>query len=162
MSAKQASVARSAAPPTARASAAHTVLAIALAAALLGGCGGGGDPGPSTVFDINAVVGGQPLAMPPILPGQPVNLSILAGQSIELDATEPVEWAFSTGNSPLFLSGITVVTGGISITQTALSPSRVVIDTAVVAPAITPVLITLTATSTIDAAQVATVNLLID
>jgi hypothetical protein len=129
---------------------------------LLGGCGGGGDAGPPAVFDISAVVGGHPFAPGPIFPGQPVDLSIPAGQSIELDATEPVQWAFMIGNSPVFLSGVTVVTGGISITQTALSPSRVVIDTAIVAPAITPVVITLTATSTIDAAQVATVNLLID
>lgn len=136
-----------------------TVAAIALTAGLAG-CGGGGDAAP-VAFDINATVGGQPYGQP-FVPGAPSNLEIHAGQSIVLDASEPVQWVFTIGNSPIFTSGATVVTGGISITETALTASRAAIDTGVVAPAITPVTITLTATSTIDAAQVAVVNLLID
>lgn len=134
--------------------------AIAMAAGLAG-CGGGGDSGPAAAFDISAIVGGQPYGQP-LVPGAPANLAMHAGQSIELDASEPVQWVFTIGNSPVFTSGTTAVIGGISITETALTPSRAAIDTAVVAPAITPVTITLTATSTIDAAQVAVVNLLID
>lgn len=152
----------------ARASAAHwphrhislPLGAIALVAGLAG-CGGGGDAGPAATFDIIAIVGGQPYGSP-FVPGAPANLAIRAGQSIELDASEPVEWVFTLGSSPIFTSGTTVVVGGILITETALTASRVAIDTAVVAPAISPVVITLTATSTIDAAQVAVVNLLID
>lgn len=139
---------------------ARVLAAIATLAFALAGCGGGGDAGPPAAFDVTAIVGGQP--QPVIVPGAPVNIAMQAGQSIELDANEPVEWLFTVGGSPLFASGITVVSGGISITQTALSPSRVAIDTAIVSPVITPLAVTLTATSTIDAAQVATVNLLID
>jgi len=139
-------------------SAAYSLLAIALAVGLAG-CGGGGDSG--AAFNLNAIVGGQPYPQQ-FVPGAPANLQIQAGQSIELDATEPVDWVFTIGDSPVFTSGTTAVIGGISITETALTPSRAAIDTAVVAPAITPVTITLTATSTIDAAQVAVVNLLID
>ena len=131
-------------------------LAVSLAVA---GCGGGGDNSSSPrVFDVGAVVNGQPF---PTLfsPGQPSTISILVGQSIELDATEPVVWGFSVNGSPLFGSGTTVIFQGVSVTQSFLNPSRVVIDTALVGPAVLPVFITLTATSTIDAAQVAVVNL---
>ena len=137
-------------------------LFLALAASLaVAGCGGGGDSdyGSSTrVFDVGAVVNGQPY---PTLfyPGQPSTISILVGQSIELDATEPVVWGFSVNGGPLFGSGTTVIYQGVSVTQSFLNPSRVVIDTALVGPALLPVFITLTATSTIDAAQVAVVNL---
>lgn len=134
------------------------ILAVAVA-----GCGGGGDNGggyssSSRGFDVGAVVNGQPY---PTLfyPGQTGSISILVGQSIELDATEPVVWGFSVNGSPLFGSGTTVIYQGVSVTQSFLNPSRVVIDTTLVGPAVLPVFITLSATSTIDAAQVAVVNL---
>ena len=134
---------------------------LALAASLVvAGCGGGGSDYSSSprVFDVGAVVSGQPY---PTLfyPGQPADISILVGQSIELDATEPVVWGFSVNGSPLFGSGTRVIYQGVSVTQSFLNPSRVVIDTALVGPAVLPVFITLSATSTIDAAQVAVVNL---
>lgn len=136
----------------------------AIAASLaLAGCGGGGDYGGGNsssghVFDVGAVVGGQPY---PTLfyPGQPGVVSILVGQSIQLDATESVVWGFSVNGSPLFGSGTTVIYQGVSVTQSFLNPSRVVIDTALVGPAVLPIFITLSATSTYDAAQVAVVNL---
>jgi hypothetical protein len=137
---------------------------LALAASLaVAGCGGGGDNGgdylsSAPVFDVGAVVNGQPF--PTVFyPGQPGTIPIPVGQSIELDATEPVVWAFSVNGSPLFGSGTTVIYQGVSVTQNFLNPSRVVIDTALVGPAVLPVFITLTATSTFDAAQVAVVNL---
>lgn len=136
----------------------------AIAASLaLAGCGGGGDYGGDNsssgrVFDVGAVVNGQPY---PTLfyPGQSGAISILVGQSIQLDATESVVWGFSVNGSPLFGSGTTVIYQGVSVTQSFLDPSRVVIDTALVGPAVLPVFITLSATSTFDAAQVAVVNL---
>ena len=137
----------------------HWPVFIALAASLvLAGCGGGGDSSSTRVFDVGAVVNGQPF---PTLfnTGQPGSISILVGQSIQLDATEPVVWGFSVNGSPLFGSGTTVFYQGVSVTQSFLSPSRVVIDTALVGPAVLPIFITLSATSTIDAAQVAVVNL---
>ena len=133
---------------------------LALAAGLsLAGCGGGGDDAPSArVFDVGAVVNGQ-RSPTQFYPGQPGTISILVGQSIELDATEPVVWGFSVNGSPLFGSGTTVIYQGVSVTQSFLNPSRVVIDTALVGPAVLPIFITLSATSTFDAAQVAVVNL---
>jgi hypothetical protein len=122
----------------------------------LGACGGGGD---ETVLQVGVLVAGQP--QPAVFPGQPVNLSILAGQSIEFDASEPVQWAFSVNGSPLFTSGTTVVVQGVTITQSDLSPSRVVLDTTFTGPTQLPIFVTLTATSTFDLAQVATVNLAI-
>jgi hypothetical protein len=129
------------------------VLALALP---LAGCGGGGDSG--VAFDIGVLVNGQPFPNQ-IIPGPATTVGIGVGQSVELDATEPVVWAFSIGNSPLFLSGTTVISNGVAIMQTDLSPSRVVVDTAVAGPLVLPLVITLTATSTIDSAQVATVFL---
>jgi hypothetical protein len=133
------------------------VLAVIAAALGLAACGGGGDePVP---LQIGVLVAGQP--QPAIYPGQPVSLSILAGQSIELDANEPVQWAFSVNDSPLFASGTTVIVQGVTITQSDLSPSRVVLDTTFTGPTQLPIFVTLTATSTIDLAQVATVDLVI-
>ena len=113
---------------------------LALAATLaMAGCGGGGDDASSNrVFDVGAVVNGQPF---PTLfyPGQPGSISILVGQSIELDATEPVVWSFSVNGSPLFRSGTTVIYQGVSVTQSFINASRVVIDTALVGPALLPV-----------------------
>ena len=135
------------------------LLALALAATLgLAGCGGGGD---SVDLGVQVVVGGRP-AGSAFVPGQHGSVAIAAGQSIELDASEPVAWVFMIGNSPLFGNGATVIYDGLAITQTALSPSRVVIDIAVVGPRSAPVVITFSATSTIDAAQVAVVDLIIN
>lgn len=134
------------------------LFALALAAAAaLAGCGGGGDGGAPLVLDLGVVVEGQ--ARPAIVAGQPATIAMLAGQSIELDANEPVEWAFSVNGSPLFASGTTVIVQGLAITQTDLSPSRVVIDTSLSGPTQLPVFVSLTATSTIDAAEVASVVL---
>ena len=129
------------------------LLAIAITAGLAA-CGGGGDV---AQLQVGVYVAGQ--AQPAIAPGQPVTLAMLAGQSIELDANEPVQWAFSVNGSPLFGSGTTVVVQGVTITQTDLSDSRVVLDTSFTGPTQLPIYVTLTATSTIDLAQVATVYL---
>ena len=129
------------------------LLAIALTAGLAA-CGGG-----DTVaqLQVGVLVAGQ--QQPAIEQGQTANLAMPAGQSIELDANEPVQWAFSVNGSPLFASGTTVVVQGVTITQTDLSESRVVLDTSFNGPTQLPIFVTLTATSTIDQAQVAVVNL---
>jgi hypothetical protein len=139
--------------------AAIKLLAVATLAAVLAGCGGG-DGGVESSLQLGVIVEGQP--RPAILPGQTVNLSILAGQSLELDANEPVQWAFSVNGSPLFASGTTVIVQGVTITQSDLSPSRVVLDTTFTGPTQLPIFVTLTATSTIDLADVATVDLAIE
>ena len=126
----------------------------------LASCGGGGSDS-VTSLGLRVIVEGQPVGGL-VVPGRVVLVSMLAGQSVELDANEPVDWTFTIGNSPLFGNGTTVLIGGLAITQTAVSPSRVVIDTSAAGPFPAPVILNLTATSTIDAAQVALVDLAID
>jgi hypothetical protein len=135
-------------------------LGILMLALGLSACGGGGSDS-AVSLGVSVIVQGQPVGGL-IVPGQLVHVSMLAGQSVELDANEPVEWTFTIGNSPLFGNGTTVFVAGLAITQTAVSPSRVVIDTAASGPFPAPVILNLTATSTIDAAQVAFVDLAID
>jgi hypothetical protein len=125
-----------------------------ICAAALAGCGGGGS---SAVLDLGVIVEGQ--SRPGLVAGQTATIGILVGQSIELDANEPVVWAFSVNGSPLFASGTTVIVQGLAITQMDLSPSRVVIDTELSGPTRLPVVVNLTATSTLDAAEVASVVL---
>lgn len=129
-------------------------------ALLLAGCGGGGDTSNNVTLGINAVVGGQ-AAGPVFVPGTVGTMDITAGQTIQLDANEPVEWAFSVDGSPLFSSGTTVYYGGLAITESAASPSRVVLDTAVTGPYASPINVVMTATSTMDATEVATVNIVV-
>jgi hypothetical protein len=123
------------------------VVVVFLTAGLLAGCGGGGS---DASLSLGVVVSGQPRA--------PV-IVIAPGQSVELDASEPVFWSFSVNGSPLFGSGTTVIVQGLAITQSDLSESRVVLDTFLSGPTQVPVFVTLTATSTIDAALVAVVTL---
>lgn len=132
-------------------------------ALLLAGCGGGGDGGAAVdqvSLGINAVVAGEPVGTL-FVPGAVGTIDVSAGQSIELDANEPVEWAFSVDGSPLFGSGTTVYYGGLSITESTVSPSQVVLDTAVAGGYLSPITVTMTATSTIDAAEVARVNIVV-
>ena len=132
----------------------------ALAAALsLTACGGGG--GDDVTFDIGVVVGGQVVGGVRVVPGASQNISIVAGQSIELNASEPVVWTLEVGGSAVTGTGTTVYYAGVSITQTAVSDSRIVVDSAAAYPLAAPVPITLVATSTLDSALVATVNVLI-
>jgi hypothetical protein len=135
-------------------------LAILVAALGLASCGGGGGDSTSSL-GLNVIVAGQPVGGP-VVPDQLVRIALVAGQSVELDANEPVDWTFTIANSPLFGNGTTVFIGGLAITETAVSPSRVVIDTAASGPYPSPVILNLSATSTIDAAQVAFVDLAIN
>ena len=106
---------------------------------LLSACGGGGDGGVS--FDIGVVVAGQPVGGVVVQPGMSQSISISAGQSIELDASEPVEWTLLVGGSAV--TGGTVYYQGVSITETALSSSRIALDTSAAYLLTVPVSITL-------------------
>lgn len=132
----------------------RAVVAMCLAAGILAACGGGGS---DVSLNLGVVVSGEP--RPPVFAGQPSVIGMAAGQSVELDASEPVVWTFSVNGSPLFGSGTTVFVQGLAITQSDLSESRVVLDTSLSGPTQLPVFVTLTATSTIDAALVAAVTL---
>lgn len=133
----------------------------ALAVALsLSACGGGGDVG-IVAFDIGVVVAGQPVDGVQVRPGGSQTIYVRAGQSFELDASEPVVWTLEVGGSAVTGSGTTVHYIGVDITQTAVSPSRIAIDTYAADPLRASIPITLIATSTLDSAQVAVVNVLI-
>jgi hypothetical protein len=136
-------------------------LVAALAAVLsLTACGGGGSADGAT-FDLSVVVGGQTLSGVQVASGASQTLSIIAGRSIELDASEPVVWTLEVGGSTVTGGGTTVYYAGATITQTAVSDSRIVVDTSAASPLVAPVPITFIATSTLDSALVATVDVLI-
>lgn len=128
---------------------------LALAMGLVA-CGGGDFP-----LTIDVSVGGH-VSGPPIGPGQRHTITLIAGQSIELDASEPVAWTLYVGGSAVTGSGTVVSYGGVDIALTTVSSSRIVVDTHAAFALAAPVLVTFTATSTIDSALVATVDVLID
>lgn len=136
-----------------------TVAASLAALMSLSACGGGGDSG--VTFDIGVVVAGQPVSGVVIQPGGVQTITISAGQSIELDANESVVWTLEVGGSAVTGSNASVYYQGVTITETALSSSRIALDTSSSFFLPSPVPITLTAVSTFDSAQVATLNVLI-
>jgi hypothetical protein len=132
-------------------------IALALAAALAG-CGGGFIVGDGFFLSINAFVDGHFIGEP-IRSGSSVTLTIAPGQTAQFDANESATWRFSVNGGAPLSAGATVVTGGLTITVRVVSASAVAVDTALVSPAALPVFVVLTATSTRDAAEVATVQL---
>lgn len=142
----------------------HLWSAAAVAGALaLAGCGGGGSAdvadASGTELRVDVAAGGTTFA--PVLQGQALDVSANVGQSIVLDANEPVVWRFSANGSPLFADGTTVDLGGVALTESQVSASQVVFDSSFYGPALVPVDVLLTATSTIDNAQVATIRLVL-
>ena len=146
--------------PSGLRTAARRVAAVVSLAALvsLSACGGGGG---GVTFDIGVVVAGQPIPGVVVQPGGAQSITIRAGQSIELDASEPVVWTLEVGGSAVTGINTSVYYQGVTITETALSPSRIALDTSSSYLLPRPVPITLTAVSTYDSALVATVNVLI-
>jgi hypothetical protein len=135
------------------------VVAIALSA-----CGGGDgslDVAVATPFDINVIVGGRPMSGVLIRPGATQTVYLPVGQSIELDASEPVIWTLSVGGSTVTGTGVTVDYGGVFITQTVQTRSRILIDTDSNFSLGAPLSFTLIATSTLDFAQVATIRVVL-
>lgn len=134
----------------------RAVFAIVAASTLiLSACGGGDDPVP---FSVDVVVSGQVVGLPVVASNSRQTISIRVGQSIELDASEPVQWTLDVGGSLITGRGATVYFAGATVSLTGLSPSRIAIDTSAAFPLAAPVLLTFTATSTIDSALVATVD----
>jgi len=132
--------------------AAAACLAFALTA-----CGGGGDDG-SVTFDIGVIVAGQPLSSGYIHSGSSQSISVWAGDSLQLDASEPVVWSLQVAGTSVSGSGTTVYYGGIGVTIDTISASRILVDTFDTSAFSTPVALTFTATSTYDAAVVSTVT----
>lgn len=139
-------------------------LMVALA---LSGCGGGGSSGSTDVvvfappFDINVFVAGLAGSNVLVRPGAIQTVYLPVGESIEFDASEPVTWRLIVGGSTITGIGATVDYGGVSITQSVQTRSRVLIDTAAYYPLGAPLSFTLVATSTLDFAQVATIEVVL-
>jgi hypothetical protein len=137
-----------------------TTLALAAALAIgLAGCGGGADL-QGDGFSVGVTIDGRPYGGA-VASGAQEDVSIYAGQSVAFDASEPVQWTLYAGNAAIPADGSTVFYGGASIRATAVSSSRIVVDTAASGPLAEVVPITLAATSTFDAAVVATINVFI-
>lgn len=134
---------------------------VSLAATLLlGACGGGGDARSPGNFNIGVTVGGLSASNTSVPPGGSINLAIRAGESVSLDAGEPVVWTLFVGGSAVSGSA-QVYYAGANIAATTLNPSAVVVNTYATYPLQAAIPITLVATSTYDSTQVATVNVLI-
>lgn len=136
------------------------MVAACAAAWSLSACGGGGYADSAGNFNIGVTVGGQFVSDTPVASGGSLSLAVYAGQSVILDAGEPVVWTLYVDGSA-FSGDARVYYAGADIWATPLSRSRIAVDTAAEFSLLAAVPITLVATSTYDAAQVATVNLLI-
>lgn len=132
------------------------VAALAALTLALAGCGGGGS---SDSFYVSAYVGGQ--SMGNYGPNDSTPIYLRAGQYIELDANEPVVWTLYVGNAAVAGDGTTVQYGNAFITLSSESDSRILVDTSASGPLAGNVPITLVATSTLDSALVATVDVFI-
>ena len=131
----------------------------------LSACGGGGDDGGSPIvviappFDIGVAVSGQLVGGLLILPGVPQTILLSVGQDIEFDASEPVVWSLLIGGSSVSGAGVTVSYGGVDITLVAQTDSRIFIITDTNFFLGAPLIFTLVATSRLDFAQVATIQI---
>jgi hypothetical protein len=123
---------------------------------ILAACGGGGDSN----LEIGVIIAGQPVAGGSIQPGATRTITISAGQSLELDASEPVDWTLEVGGT-VVAAGATVYYGGVSFTVTSVSSSRMVLDTIAPYPLAAPVSVSLTAVSTVDSAVVASADVVV-
>ena len=138
------------------------VLAVSLVSALaLSACGGGGDVRDSGNFTVGIVVGGQYLGATPVAPGGSVRVVVRAGQSLRVDAGEPVVWTLFVGGSAVDADGVQVRYAGADIAATVLSSTAIQVDTYAAFFLANSVPFTLVATSTYDSAQVVTANVLI-
>lgn len=133
-------------------------LVLLAAAASLSACGGGGDA--VVTLDVGVLVGGVVVSGPPIYSGGHRTITMYAGQSIELDANEPVYWTLLVGGGSV-AGSVTVVYAGLAVTQTEISTSRIAVNTSSRFGLASPVPMTFIATSMIDSAQVATVDVLV-
>ena len=124
----------------------------------LAACGGGGAD--AVAFDVAVVVAGQPTGGT-YGPGNSPTIYVRVGQSIEIDASESVDWILYVGGTAVSGNGATVHYAGADVTLIAESPSRIALDTFAAFPLLDPIPITLVATSTFDSAIVATVNVLV-
>jgi hypothetical protein len=149
----------------------NTSLACVLIASLLvTGCGGGvevgivvppPDNGPD--FDVVAMIDGQRLSGVDVFPGEAQTISVVAGDSFELDSSGPVFWDLSAGNSSdvAASAGSTFIFQGAALNETSVGDSHLVLAVSSSAAAGSSIPITVTVTSKFDPSQFATINLLV-
>jgi hypothetical protein len=125
----------------------------------LAACGGGGSDG-SVQLQVGVFVDGRQSG-DYVYSGSTQTVTMSAGQSIELDANEPVVWTLRVGSSYYEGFDTSVYYQGVTITETTLSPSRIALDTSTAFFLPYPVAVTLTAVSTYDSAVVATIDVVI-
>lgn len=139
----------------------QVVIASLASALILSACGGGGDIRSPGDFTVGVVVGGQFVSATPVPPGGSLNVVVRAGQSLKLDAGEPVVWTLFVGGSAVDANGVQIHYAGADIAATTLSSTAIAVDTYAAFLLASPVPFTLVATSTYDSAQVVTADVLI-
>ena len=135
------------------------VVAIA-GALLLTACGGGGDDSGTASINIGVLVAGQPQRDLIVSQGGSTNLALFAGDSVILEAREPVTWTLFVGGAAVG-TGIEVSYAGLNLTATKLNAYTAALNTFAAFPLAGPVAVTMVATSPFDLALVARVNILI-
>lgn len=137
----------------------RALITAAAAAAVLGlsACGGGGG---EVGLQIGVYVDGTQSG-DYVYGGEVQTVSMAAGSSIELDASESVVWTLQVGTTAYEGFNTSVYYQGVDITATTLSASRIALDTYTNFFLPAPVLVTLYAVSTYDSAVVATVDVYI-
>lgn len=141
----------------------RVVLASISAALMLSACGGGDLYATAAVpvsFNIGVTVGDRYVSTTPVISGGTLDIAIHAGQSLRLNAGEPVIWTFFVGGRAIS-GGAQVYYAGADITAYTLSASTMGLDTYASYPLQAPIPVTFIARSTYDSVQVATINLLI-
>ena len=134
------------------------VLAVA-GALLLTACGGGGDNGAASI-NIGVAVAGQPQRDLIVGQGGSTSLALFAGDSVILEAREPVSWTLFVGGAAVG-TGVEVFYAGLNLTATRLDAYTAALNTFAAFPLARPVTVTMVATSTFDSALVARVDILI-
>ena len=150
---------------------------------LLTACGGGDNSGAASVnigvvvpidtalpasatgsgaasVNIGVFVAGQPQRDLIVGQGGSTNLALFAGDSVILEAREPVIWTLFVGGAAVG-TGVEVFYAGLNLTATRLDAFTVALDTFAAFPLAAPVAVTMVATSSFDSALVARVDILI-
>jgi hypothetical protein len=143
---------------------------VLLASLFIAGCGGGVEvgvvvPPPDNPpdFDVIALIDGQRVSGVDVFPGESQTISVVAGDSFELDSSGPVFWDVSAGGSTAVaaLAGSTFVYQGAALNETSVGDSHLVIGTSSSAAPGSSIPIDITVTSKNDSSQVATITLLV-
>ena len=136
----------------------------------LAGCGGGSvdvavtPPPAAPAFDVGAQIDGVPIAHFDVLPGDAETVSVLAGDTFELDSDGAVVWDFSVGGSADIpaQAGGALVYGDATVNETVVGDSRLLVSVDSSAPPGTAIPVTIYITSQDDPTQYGTVDLVIN